>query len=94
MHLLDIPVVESCVQSFRNWKKKKMIQIWRWSEKTWCHERRGVIHEETIGRNKTMDEEELFEKSRQGESWAHWYQKGKRPLETLTCHFQKLETSP
>jgi hypothetical protein len=43
--------------------------------------------------NKTMVGEELLEKTRQGENWAHWHQKKKRPLETLTCDFQKFETS-
>jgi len=44
-------------------------------------------------KNRTMVGEELFEKSKQGDSWAHWHQRKEIPLETLTCDFQNLETS-
>jgi hypothetical protein len=43
--------------------------------------------------NKTMVGEELLEKNRQGENWTRWHQRKERPLETLTCNFQKLKTS-
>jgi hypothetical protein len=37
--------------------------------------------------------EELLEKNRQGKNWPHWHQRKNKALETLTCDFQKLETS-
>lgn len=109
-----------------------MIQIRRWSEKAWCHEKKGLIQEKItwrqtklwlrknylkrgdkeiskhinikgkknflkekkiIKQTKTMVEEELLEKKKQGNSWTHWHQKEESPLGTLIYDFQKLETS-
>ncbi len=38
--------------------------------------------------NKIMAMEELLEKNRQGEHWAHWHQRRNKALETLTYDFQ------
>ncbi len=43
--------------------------------------------------NKIVAREELLEKNRQGKNWPHWHQRKNKAMETLTCDFQKLETS-